>query len=98
RMLGVVGGPTPDVPDCMREPAPTPKVEASAATPKAIELRISAPPNIVRLVQTIGREYRVEPQLALAIIEAESNFDTVALSPRNAKGLMQPMPDTAARF
>ena len=40
----------------------------------------------------------VEPRLALAIIEAESNFDTVAVSPRNAKGLMQLIPATAARF
>ena len=43
-------------------------------------------------------EYRVETQLALAIIEAESNFNTVALSPKNAKGLMQLIPETAARF
>ncbi len=98
RMLGVVGGPTSEVPDCMREPAPAPKATASAAPLQAIELRISVPPNILRLVKTIAREYRVEPQLALAIIEAESNFDIVALSPKNAKGLMQLMPETAARF
>ena len=41
---------------------------------------------------------RSQPQLVLSVIEAESNFDTVALSPKNAKGLMQLIPETAARF
>jgi soluble lytic murein transglycosylase-like protein len=49
-------------------------------------------------VKKIAPEYRVPAQLVLAIIEAESNFDIVALSPKNAKGLMQLIPDTAARF
>ncbi|HEX6708356.1 MAG TPA: transglycosylase SLT domain-containing protein [Albitalea sp.] len=96
RMLKVVGGPTTDVPECMREPVKS----AAAATPAARRpvVAIAAPPSILKLVTRIAPEYRVEPQLALAIIEAESNFDTVALSPRNAKGLMQLIPDTAARF
>ena len=44
------------------------------------------------------REFRVQPRLALAIIEAESNFNVVARSPKNAQGLMQLVPATAARF
>jgi soluble lytic murein transglycosylase-like protein len=40
----------------------------------------------------------VQPQLVLAIMEAESNFDVAALSPKNAKGLMQLIPNTMARF
>jgi soluble lytic murein transglycosylase-like protein len=32
------------------------------------------------------------------IMQAESNFDAAAVSPRNAQGLMQLIPDTAARF
>jgi len=34
----------------------------------------------------------------IAIIEAESNYDTRAVSPRNAQGLMQLIPETARRF
>ena len=36
--------------------------------------------------------------MALAIISAESNFDSQAVSPKNAKGLMQLIPETAERF
>jgi hypothetical protein len=102
-MLAVVGGPTQDVPECMRAdepPAARPPVPpASAVNPPPAALpEIDAPPHIVRLVQTMAPEFRIEPRLALAIIDAESNFDTAALSPRNAKGLMQLIPATAARF
>ncbi|CAG1018774.1 Membrane-bound lytic murein transglycosylase C [Burkholderiaceae bacterium] len=96
RMLSVVGGPTTDVPECMRERAPAPV--PAAAAPKAAPPATSAPPHIVRLVNTLAPQFKVEPQLALAIIAVESNFDPAALSPRNAKGLMQLIPDTASRF
>ena len=99
RMLGTVGGPTTDVPDCMREPAaPKPRVVAAAPRQPPPVRGIAAPHSIAELVKKIAPEYRVPTQLVLAIIEAESNFDIVALSPKNAKGLMQLIPDTAARF
>ncbi len=99
RMLGSVGGPTTDVPDCMREPAaPKPRVVAAAPRPAPPVRPIAAPHSIAELVKRIAPEYRVPTQLVLAIIQAESNFDIVALSPKNAKGLMQLIPDTAARF
>jgi len=96
-MVRVVGGPSDDVPECMRSPAPT----TVTASPKAMplpELRIFAPRHIVSLVEKIASEYRVKPALVLAIIEAESRFDVAALSARDAKGLMQLRPDTALRF
>jgi soluble lytic murein transglycosylase-like protein len=99
RMLGTVGGPTTNVPDCMREPAPPrPRVVASARHAAPVERLIVAPRSIADLVKSIAPEYRVPTQLVLAIIEAESNFNVAALSPKNAKGLMQLIPDTAARF
>ena len=108
RMLGTVGGPTADVPECMRPP-PRPasaSVRAAAAPrtpvdrPFAPQVAVTSrgPKYIVDLVKQIAPEYKLEPQLVLSIIETESNFDTVALSPKNARGLMQLIPETAARF
>lgn len=100
RMLQAVGGPPTEVPDCMRVAAPAaPRLPGPAArTTAAARLPAAAPRRVVELVNRMAPQYRVWPQLALAIIEAESNFDTVALSPRHAKGLMQLIPETAARF
>jgi hypothetical protein len=96
-MLRVVGGPTAEIPECMRERAP--ERQAKAAPRQAPPpLATKAPPHILSIVTRLAPEFHVPPQLALAIIEAESNFNPVALSPKNAKGLMQLIPETAARF
>ena len=96
-LLRVVGGPSDDIPECMRPAAPTAATPPPQVMPLP-ELRIAAPLHIARLVEKIASEYRVKPALVLAIIEAESRFDVAALSARNAKGLMQLRPDTALRF
>jgi hypothetical protein len=104
RMLSQVGGPPTYVPDCMRDPEP-PKVAAAppprrapAAPAPLVMARASWPLPIVNIVKQIAPEFKVHPQLVLSVIEVESRFDTVALSPKNAKGLMQLIPQTAARF
>jgi hypothetical protein len=98
RMLRTVGGPTTEVPDCMRS-RPGPMVaRASLSHSKAPILARSAPASILTLVKAMAPQYRVQPELALAIMEAESNFDVVARSPKNGQGLMQLIPATAARF
>jgi len=107
RMLDKVGGPPTYVPDCMREPEP-PKVAAAPAARRApsalppmhavLPARASWPLPIVNLVKQVAPQFKVHPQLVLSVIEVESRFDTVALSPKNAKGLMQLIPETAARF
>ena len=61
-------------------------------------LRASAPRPIFEMVKKLAPEFRVEPELALAIMKAESNFDSQAVSARNAQGLMQLIPETALRF
>ena len=49
-------------------------------------------------VSRIAPAYSVDPELVLAVIQAESGFRTSALSNKNAQGLMQLIPATASRF
>ena len=61
-------------------------------------LPVNAPEPILRFVNLVAPEYKLAPQLVLAVMATESNFDPLAVSPKNAQGLMQLIPDTAARF
>lgn len=49
-------------------------------------------------VNQIAPHYGIDPELVMAVIRAESGFKTSALSNKNAQGLMQLIPETAARF
>jgi soluble lytic murein transglycosylase-like protein len=53
---------------------------------------------IEQLVHRLAPQYAVDPALALAVIAVESAFNAAAVSPKNAKGLMQLIPETAERF
>lgn len=51
-----------------------------------------------KLINQVAREHKLDPQLLHAIVTVESGYNPVATSPKGAQGLMQLMPDTAARF
>jgi soluble lytic murein transglycosylase-like protein len=53
---------------------------------------------IADMARTLAAEYKLDPNLVLAVIETESNFNPSALSPKSAQGLMQLIPATAERF
>ncbi len=95
-MLVVVGEPVDEVPACLRDPVPMEDIKADAPLPPPVP--VVAPKPIAEMVRKMAPGFQVEPQLVLAIMKAESNFDAQAVSPKNAMGLMQLIPDTAARF
>jgi len=45
-----------------------------------------------------ANEYNIDPDLVNSLILAESGFDPKAVSRKGAQGLMQLMPQTAARW
>ncbi|MDR3368483.1 transglycosylase SLT domain-containing protein [Rhodoferax sp.] len=88
----------PVMPDCMREPEPLPVERPQIATWTPVDYSLIAPRNIYKLVYKLAPRFHVEPQLALSIIAAESNFNPQAVSAKNAQGLMQLIPETSERF
>ena len=61
-------------------------------------LDAKAPAHVRSIVHKLAPKYDLDPRLVLAVIAVESNFHTAAVSPKNAQGLMQLIPDTAKRF
>lgn len=77
--------------------------EDSACKQSESELKLvaDASPNklvVLDWVNQIAPRYGIDPELVMAVIRAESGFNTVAVSNKNAQGLMQLIPETAARF
>ena len=58
-------------------------------------LKIMYPKTYQEAVKIYQEKYNIEENLIFAVIKAESNFDTTAISNRNAIGLMQLMEETA---
>jgi len=82
------------------EPAEEPLAPPPQARPETqTQGQISAPirpANIGDMVSAASSRNRVDPDLVISVIHAESNFDPRAISPKGAQGLMQLMPKTAA--
>jgi soluble lytic murein transglycosylase-like protein len=57
-----------------------------------------APKQLTELVDRIATQQGVEAPLVQSVIQAESNYNPVAVSPKGAQGLMQLIPATARRF
>ena len=82
--------PDTQLPSCLLpEPARLALEDSAAARARS---------EIEQLVHRLAPQYAVDSQLALAVISVESAFNPAAVSPKNAQGLMQLIPETAERF
>lgn len=78
-------------PDCHPEPV-------QVAIPE-VNIELSPDQKVVETwVNQIAPTFDIDPKLVMAVIQAESAFNTAALSSKNAQGLMQLIPETAERF
>lgn len=93
RMLRQVGEPVKEKPECLKDIESLDRNGHDIVAKAAPEHR-----KVMDLVLKLAPEYGVYPRLAMAIIRAESNFNADAVSPKNAQGLMQLIPETAERF
>lgn len=99
KMVRYVGETTAPIPECMIVQVQTdPEIVAEDVFADWYEGANAAQRKILDLVRKISPEYGVNAQLAMAVIRSESNFEPTAVSPKNAQGLMQLIPDTSKRF
>ena len=97
-MLRFVGGEGGVVFACTLPPEPE---QAQLADDKAEDPFALLPPEkkkVADMVVKIAPAYAIEPRLALAIVAVESDFQPRARSPKDARGVMQLIGETATRF
>jgi len=110
RMLERMRSVVPETPDCLRPTTPPTAWGPPDPEPEPVLAEPPLPPPdpfaglplqkqpVADLVGRLAPHFGVEPRLALSVIHVESNFDPLARSPKDARGLMQLIPETAARF
>ena len=72
------------------EPAGAPETIANGSSP------IDHP--FKNLIASAALRYQIDPDFVASVVKAESGFDSTAVSPKGAQGLMQLMPEMAAKL
>ncbi|AZE48326.1 Membrane-bound lytic murein transglycosylase D precursor [Pseudomonas chlororaphis] len=86
---------------------PSPPVQAPQATPAAVPITSQtvgvSPKQFIgtrydRIIDTVASELQLDARLLHAMVHVESHYNSNAVSPKGALGLMQVMPATGERF
>lgn len=92
----------PPAPEPAPEPAPVAHSPLAVAQPPSRLLAMfdSSPSftSVRQILRAASNEHDIDYELLQALIAAESGFNSTAVSPKGAIGLMQLMPDTARRY
>jgi soluble lytic murein transglycosylase-like protein len=110
-MLELLRSPVPVLPDCLKPvdelaaigpPLPPPPAEEPLPLADAGPDPFGALPKwkqpVSDMVHKLAPQFGIDPKLALSVIAVESNFEPRAHSHKDARGLMQLIPETAERF
>jgi soluble lytic murein transglycosylase-like protein len=74
-----------------------PRVVETSAPPAAAQPAVT-PADLQDAVNRIADQHGLPPELLHSVIKVESNYNPYAVSPKGALGIMQLIPETAARF
>src|SRR5580704_14607082 len=85
------------------EPSAVWIVKVDTHTGRLVRSLVPAPgvriaPDVHSMVAEAAKNFDVNPLLVDSVIQVESNYNPLAVSPKGAQGLMQLMPATAQRF
>lgn len=99
RMLRFLGPPASEPPECMRDrTAALAEAGGDDIDVESLTYANEKQRALAELVRRLAPEYGIESRLALAVARTESNLNPKAVSPKNAQGLMQLIPETSVRF
>jgi soluble lytic murein transglycosylase-like protein len=71
---------------------------AATASLPAVQAKAAQNIDLDQVVREASNRNRIDPDFVSSVIKAESNFKTRAVSKKGAQGLMQLMPETAAKL
>jgi soluble lytic murein transglycosylase-like protein len=91
--------PTSEIETFEVDPTPPAPAPVASATSTSVSTSPAAPaPALKQVVDSASEAYHLDPDLVNSVIHAESGFNSRAVSPKGARGLMQLMPSTAGKL
>ncbi len=94
---GVANGQIDGIEESRREVRFAPEAPASVAETTA-SAGLPDQGSFEGLIASAASTYQMDPDFVASVVRAESGFNPTAVSPRGAQGLMQLMPETAAKL